>query len=299
MKILIAGHSSYTGLELIKFLRNKNLDDLFGADLKLSYQINEQVVDFTKFDEIYNLIKTQKPDLVFFLIGANNCNIIQDYFNINNFTLINLLESIIQNKLFDTKVLSVSSSAVYGVREKPIANEIDLPNPINWYGVSKLAMEYSAFMYYYLHKIKINIVRTFNIFGKNQPLNFFIPDIINKLNNFNINNLNPVLETGNLSLKRDFINIMDVLEAYWVIINADNFGQIYNVGSSKSRSLREVADLLIEKLNLKIQIIEKKDKFPGIFIPDLISDNSKINKLGWLPKLIFEDSLDTILEKTT
>ena len=49
---------------------------------------------------------------------------------------------------------------------------------------------------------------------------------------------------GNLDAQRDFTDVRDVVQAYRILAQSDNWGQIYNICSGKIWSIKQVLDII-------------------------------------------------------
>jgi UDP-glucose 4-epimerase len=105
-----------------------------------------------------------------------------------------------------------------------------------------------------------------------------------------------MIKIGNLSPKRDFIYIDDVTKAFQIVIkNLKNFN-IYNVGSEKSYSIQEICNILKKLSGKKTPIVADKGKLRKNDIKNVVSDCSKIKKLGWKPKISINEGLKLTLD---
>lgn len=295
-KILITGALGFSGKYLTSYLvktcpLNIIQLDIFNDESENYYQVNLE-----NPDEVKEIINKIKPDYLVHLAGITKSPNYQDFYRGNLFTSINLLDALVQNKLFDCKILLVSSSAVYGNNSKKLLSENSRLFPINHYGNSKIAMENTAIQYYRNFKLKINIARPFNIIGPAQSTQFVLPSLIHKLMKLKLSNNDSSFEVSDLNHTRDFIDIRDVVKAYWVILNSDRSGEIYNIGSGKEVSIKEAINKTIELLNLKIKLKGKQNESGSIQIKAQIAAIKKIKTLTWNPGISLEKSIRDIIE---
>ena len=297
-KILITGSAGFSGKYLIKYLLNKKEYDIVGVDKKRSGLIEEKDIDLTKKEQLSIFLKNYRPDIIFHLAGTTKSNFYKEFYKNNLFTTINLLERLVENELFNTNILLISSAAVYGNPKTNPVKEENSTEPINYYGSSKLAMEKIAMQFFKNYNLKINIARTFNIIGTGQPNTFVIPQIISKLNKLKKNDMKQIIKMGNLDYRRDYVDIRDVVKAYWEIVENNIGGIIYNVGSGQSYSVVEIIEKIakIMKINVKIKklVLPKKNGE----IKEIVADIRKIKKIGWQPEINIEQTLKRmVMEK--
>jgi len=100
------------------------------------------------------------------------------------------------------------------------------------------------------------------------------------------------IKLGNLSPKRDFIYISDVVNAIKTIMDNLKKFEIYNIGTGKSNSIKELSSTLKKISGKNIPIETVKNYSRKTDIPNVICDNKKIRKLGWKPKISFLRGLE-------
>lgn len=168
-------------------------------------------------------------------------------------------------------------------------------NPVSPYAISKKFQKEIGFYYLTTYGLNIYFTRTFHIMGLGQPLGFVCSDIAQQIvdvENGKIKNI----KIGNLDAKRDFLDVRDVVEAYWEIINQGQVGEIYNVCRGKSIAIREILDKLVKLSRKKISVTVDKDRLRPSDVPDFVGDNKKLRDISWMPQYTIDDSLNTLLE---
>ncbi|NQU79714.1 NAD(P)-dependent oxidoreductase [Candidatus Woesearchaeota archaeon] len=173
-------------------------------------------------------------------------------------------------------IIFISSCAVYGRQTIPCKEDGSVV-PLNIYGKSKLEAENMI-------SEKMNswsILRVFNLYGRNQPNGFFIPDIMEKM----IRADDRIVIKNSLNV-RDFVHVDFVCDCIRFFIREKAVG-IYNIGSGVPHTLVDVANIIKRLLGAQLEIVSdgKKDL-------DSIADISRINKLG----LVNNISLDSAIK---
>lgn len=176
------------------------------------------------------------------------------------------------------RVVLSSTSAIYGKNNTPNI-ETQLEDPLNPYSVSKLSAEKIAKMYYELYGLETISLRYFNVYGKNHPRKGDYAPVLGIFER-QVKNKEPLTINGDGSQKRDFINIEDVVNANILStsqsIDSKYFGTVFNVGSGKNYSIKEIADMISkDQIFLESKIGESKET---------LADIGKISSvLGWYP----------------
>ena len=208
----------------------------------------------------------------------------------------NVLEAMRINKI--KKILFTSGSGVYGeVPNIPIAENYDEMIPISTYGSCKLSSESLISAYSHMFDITGIVVRFANVVGPQQTHGVAY-DFIRRLSH------DPtqlkIFGDGNQS--KPYIHISDILDALKILELKFNTGHnVFNVGSSDSLTVKEIADLIIKKMNLK----NVQYNFTGgkrgwkADVPNYQLNTSKIRALGWKNKLnslkAVEDAIESML----
>ena len=228
-----------------------------------------------------------------------------DSFQTNTNGTYTLLSAINETKHNIKSIVVASTDKVYGkypIRQLPYKENYKL-KCIYPYDVSKACADLIAQSFSSnLHKIPISITRFSNIYGPGQ-INFsaLIPDLIRS--SLGYTKFKPRSDGTYL---RDFVYIDDVINAYLLIsenldINQNKIrGQIFNFGTNKLISVREIIEIIYSKNNKRKKLEEiisimKKSKLKGEINYQLM-DFEKINKFfGYRPKTNFEKGIkDTI-----
>jgi len=106
-----------------------------------------------------------------------------------------------------------------------------------------------------------------------------------------------VIEVGNISVKRDFTDVRDVVRAYTLLMEKGRRGEVYNICSGSAVPLREILDLLISFSSQKIEVQVDSKKLRKADIPLLLGDNKKIKEeTSWMPEISLKQSLRDLLE---
>lgn len=300
MKAFITGACGFVGKHLINHIQQNTNWSLAGTKLPQETPYGEiklYDIDITDFFETEYMIKTESPDYIFHLAGQSSValswekpNLTVDA-NING--TINILESMRKNNL-KSRVLLVSSAEEYGKQENPIIRESVSPAPTNIYALTKMCMTILGKIYSETYGLDIVTARPFNHIGPGQSPIFVVSDFCRQAILIEKNKQINVIKTGNLSAKRDFSDVRDIVEAYVTLIKQGKKGEIYNIGSGKSISINNILELIISKSKNEIKIETDPSKMRPSDIPDIMADITKIATL-WNPKIKLEQSIEDTL----
>lgn len=144
-------------------------------------------------------------------------------------------------------VLLASSANIYGNAQVALIDESVQPAPANDYAVSKLAMEYVARLW--MDQLPIVIARPFNYTGVGQAPNFLLPKIVGHFQRGEKR-----IELGNIEVERDFSDVRMVAQAYARLLRKVPAGEVYNVCSGVTWSLKAVLAQMAEIAGYEIEV---------------------------------------------
>jgi UDP-glucose 4-epimerase len=192
----------------------------------------------------------------------------------------------------NARVVFSSSCAVYGNPKQRPTPETYPTNPIAFYGLSKLLGENCCRFQQEQYGLEIVMFRIFNVYGPD--CHGVIYDYLKKLQK------NPtkleVLGTGKQS--RDFVYVSDMVD---ILIRAATIpeaaGQTFNVGTGKTTSVAELAQMVIEVLGLKnVNVVFKGGMAWEGDMDITLADNRKaVEVLGWKPQVSLEEGLKKLI----
>ena len=164
------------------------------------------------------------------------------------------------------------------------------------YAVSKLAQEELAKAYVRAYGMKICMTRSFNHGGAGQREGFLIPDFAAGIVRVE-RGLEKALWVGNLESRRDFTHVRDVVRAYRLLSEKGRPGEVYNVGSGRTYSAREILDGLLKMTDHVIPVKQDPAKMRPSDTPVICCDNTKLTKdTDWSPEIPLEQILMETLQ---
>lgn len=310
-KVLITGVLGFAGGFLAEHLlsqKNFSITGTYLSDHQLqnvSYikdKIELEKLDLLNEEKTSKLIKALKPDIVFHLAALTSPSesFLSPALTItNNITAqVNLLEAL-KNSGVDAKILIISSADIYGVvdrKDLPIDEQTPLM-PVNPYAVSKVAQDFLGLEYFLSYGLKVVRVRPFNHIGPRQSSNFVVASFAKQIAEIEKGKKDNIISVGNLSSKRDFTDVRDMMEAYLLAIEKGKIGDVYNIGSGISHSISEILEILLSLSAEKIKIEIDKKLFRPKDEPELVCNNSYfVKQTGWQPKIPIKKTLEDTLD---
>jgi GDP-4-dehydro-6-deoxy-D-mannose reductase len=307
LRVLITGIAGFVGAHLAEAIRAETDWEVWGAVIgsveRASVVSGARILttDLREPEQARVLVEAAQPDRVFHL--AAQAYVPQswadpwDTYHTNIRSQLNLLDAIGRSGL-QPRVVVVSSNEVYGyarAEDLPLNENAPL-RPNSPYSVSKLAQDFMGLQYFLDRKMPIIRVRPFNHIGPRQTERFVAPSFAKQIAEIERGRREPVLRLGNMAAQRDFTDVRDMVRAYILAIEKGEPGEVYNIGSGRARSVREMLDIMLAHSSVKIREEIDPAKFRPSDTPISYADPSKFKRqTGWEPKISFEQTCVDIL----
>src|ERR1700761_152289 len=178
------------------------------------------------------------------------------------------------------------SSTYYGNRTPP-HRESDSPDLLNIYGLTKRVGEQYTLMFDEGFDLPCVVLRYFNVYGPRQPQTGAYALVLGIFLKRKADG--KALEIhGDGSQRRDFIHVRDVVAANIAAMESGVRGEVFNVGSGTSLSVKELADMISPN---QVHTEARRNDSEAT-----LADISKIQAaLGWSPKISFAKGLEELL----
>ena len=282
MKIVITGSDGFVGSHVIPLLKAH-------SDVELQLLDIQSGVDITNWDDVKDI----KADL--FIHLANKSYVPDSYehprsfFDVNINSTLNILELA---RLNHARVLYFSSY-VYGHPEYLPINEEHPIQEFNPYSATKIICEQMCRSYAQDLKVPVVVFRPFNIYGTGQNVQFLLPMMVHQLPSGKI-------QVHDDRPKRDYIHINDIASAVEFMAFAEwkETYAVYNLGSGKSHSVREVAEMLMKLWPKPVEYVATGETRPNEVL-DTVADISKLRAMGWSPRVSLEEGLKEMISGLT
>lgn len=281
-KVLIIGANGFVGEYLIKeFLDNGY--EVIASDkadkFRYDYPAKYEKIDILDKSLIDNILKKYSPEYIVNLAAISSVGLSwkmpKETMNVNIIGTINILDSINEN-VPNARVLLIGSSEEYVQKNEPL-NEEDVLDANNPYGISKVAAENIAKMYYKKYGLNIVCTRSFNHTGVNQADNFAIPSFCKQVAEIEKSGEPGEIYVGNLSSYRDISDVRDIVRVYRKLLE-EGTDIIYNVGSGKTYKMEDLLNYIVSLSSQKVEVKIDKEKYRSVDTPYICCDNSKIKK---------------------
>lgn len=196
------------------------------------------------------------------------------------------------------RVIVVTSAEVYGKvtpDQLPIDESTPL-RPVTPYAASKVAADAVALQAHLGHAQDVIRLRAFNHFGPGQGEQFVAAGLAARIAQAEASGSTEIA-VGNLTPRRDFTDVRDIVRAYRLVAEHGTAGDVYNVCSGIDRSITELADGLLANTNHPIALVPDADLQRDVDIPIMCGDSTKLRQdTGWTPEVSFATSLRDILD---
>ncbi len=336
MRVLITGITGFAGSHLAEYIlanhpdvavygtyrwrsRMENLEDLNGLrkvdivegrypdgatlrDDSHKGRVTLLQCELTDAGATEKLIATVQPQRIFHLAAQS---FVQSSFDEPSATLrnnvesqLNILEAI---RRHDTQIRMhvAGSSEEYGLvhpDEVPM-KETNPLRPLSPYAVSKVTQDKLAYQYFKSYGLHVVVTRGFNHTGPRRGIIFVTSTMARQIALIEAGKHEPVIYHGDLTSKRDWTDVRDMVRAYWLALEKGEPGEVYNLGRGKCWSIREMLDILLSHSKVKIRTQEDPARLRPSDVPILWADTAKFHRAtGWEPVIPFEQTLADLLE---
>ena len=293
MRALITGAGGFVGAHLTRHLAES------GDDPVLTDRSSDGL-DILDVPALLERLRAVRPEVVYHLAGASDVggswSTPQATFRANAEGTLNVLWAARDAGI--ERVLTVGSADVYGkVTPDDLPLREDSPlSPVSPYAASKVAAEAVAQQAHLGFGQQVVRARPFNHLGPGQSTRFVAPALAERIAR-NEASGETELAVGNLSPKRDFTDVRDVVRAYRLLMLDGEAGQIYNVCSGRAIAVEDLARQLLDLSTLHQELVADPDLQRPVDIPVLLGDSSRLTQAtGWEPLVPLSTTLADLLD---
>jgi GDP-4-dehydro-6-deoxy-D-mannose reductase len=306
--ILITGVSGFVGSHLLHRLKADGFDQIWGLTRQKPgsdprYEgVQLLQGDLRDQDRLKVLFQIAKPDWIFHLAGqalvSASWEDPRGTFGANADAQISLFEALRTLKL-NPRILVVGSSEEYGfVKEDELpVKETNPLRPLSPYAVSKVAQDLLAFQYFRSYGLRTIRVRAFNHTGPGRPKQYAISNFAYQVAQIERGAAPPILRVGNLDVRRDYLDVRDMVQAYVLAIQKGEDGEVYNLSSGRAQNLRDILVTLLSLSKSKIEVKVDPARFRPSDLPIIYGSSAKFERLtGWRPQIAMKTTLTDLLQ---
>lgn len=304
MKALIIGGAGFVGGYLIKELAGSGWD-VHATCLeneKISEKCSVHTLNILERDAVKLLLDEIAPDVVYHLAAQSSVSVSwkkpQITAEINVIGTINVLEAVRDFQKKNIRLILIGSGEEYGfIRDGacPLSEEEKL-NPGNIYAATKACQGMLGEIYARAYKMDIIMVRAFNHSGPRQAPMFVISDFCRQIAVIEKGESPAEMMVGNLSAKRDFTDVRDVVRAYRLLAEKGVSGRVYNVGRGKAVEIQFILDTALGFSKLPIKVRKDPARMRASDIPLIEPDVSRIAEdTGWKAEISMEQTIEDTL----
>lgn len=293
MKALVTGSSGFVGRHLVEHLTSAG-DEVIGSDRETDG------VDITVADQVQDMLEQVRPDVIYHLAGwadvGGSWQAPVAAFRANAEGTLNILGAAAATGV--KRVLAVSSADVYGIvtpDELPLTEDSPL-RPASPYAASKVAADYLGLQAWLGRGLPVMRVRAFNHLGPGQTDKFVAPALASRVARAERDG-GEVITVGDLSARRDFTDVRDVVRAYRLLMERGEPGEVYNVCSGVDLAVQDIADRLVARSRVPLRLEVDQALLRPVELPVLRGSHDRLtDATGWEPEISIDQTLTDLLE---
>jgi GDP-4-dehydro-6-deoxy-D-mannose reductase len=307
-RVLITGGGGFVGQWLSRALLERGWKVFAGAlegaprALVLTPTESERIcwtpLDVTSDESVRRALDTSAPDRVVHLAGIAfapeaNASPIRA-FEINALGAMRLLAALAPAS--GVRALVIGSAEEYGAQDSsayPIAETATL-RPLTPYAVTKAAQELISLQACRSTGVEVICTRSFNHSGVGHGDSYLLPTLVRRARD--LPKTGGTLRIGNGKVIRDYLHVADVVDAYLLLLDRGQSGEVYNVCSGQGTTVRELAERVLKRAGISADISSDSSLLRSIDVPILVGDNRKLHAItGWTPKRSIDDIIDDLI----
>lgn len=281
---------------MIAHLRN-TLSSLHIVGLDIACPIEHDAdefhaIDFCKKSDIGKLANINSPDIVIHLAGLMPPASEDAMRRVNVEGSVYLAEALksLNKKI---KLVSAGSAAEYLPSEIAI-NENSPIGGLSPYGRTKSEQSSALLECAALSKLSVVIARPFNLLGPGLSKNLVAGGLCQQFIETGVEQ-GFIAPRGPVDSIRDFIDVRDVVAAYWLLAESTEEG-VFNVCSGEGQTINALIAVLEKGFGCQVEV---RPDYDAAMKPDIsIGNCERLRGLGWKPSVSFEASLLAMVEET-
>jgi GDP-4-dehydro-6-deoxy-D-mannose reductase len=308
MRTLITGAGGFVGGHLVERLAADGGHELHGLSKSgalpayVSPLVTTHVADLLDAPDLAAVVRTVRPEWVVHLAGYASPG--QSFkepaacWDANLTATRNLFDAVAAWSP-SARVLVVTSGLVYGDPSGPddAFDESRSFFPASPYAASKAAADLLAYQVTRNPGLDVVRARPFNHIGPRQSAAYAVANFARQVAAVVRKDSEPIIETGDLSARRDLTDVRDVIDAYVRLLEHGRKGEAYNVGRGVAYGMDEILHRLVDLAGVAVEV--RQAKAPGRVGDTAVSrcDATKLRtELGWSPRIPLGQTVRDILD---
>ncbi len=284
-RVLVTGYGGFIGRHLCKGLLDGGFA-VYGADLR---DANVPGVGHRRLDVSkpagYSKLPGKVDSVVHLAAIASIPRAGRDYLRTYDVNSVGAYHAAKYAAEHGAQFILASSSKVYGAPVRLPVDESHPLAPANTYGRSKRVAEEFVRALQADSGLPFCILRQFNVYGPGQSEEYFMPGVVSQLRR------GDRVMVGDVTLRRDFLAVRDLVEAYMLIIGRRPAGlSVCNVGGGESLLLEDVVKAAGRVMGRSPCILVDKARVRAD-VSEIYSGNAGLLSLGWRPKKTLEEGI--------
>ena len=314
-RFLITGFSGFVGRHFLHYLYDKNEEmEIFGIDIRkpafdvsvyadrLHIQFEE--VNLLNRDELKSVIERFRPQYILHLASFSSVAFSWQHPEesfVNNTNIFLNLTGVLKELELPCRVLSIGSSEEYGnvmAEHLPLRESMQL-QPVSPYAVARVSQEMLSKVFVDSYHLDIILTRSFNHIGPWQDESFVVPSFIRRILNIKDEGLSEgTIETGDTTIVRDFVDVRDVVNAYYMLLMDGTPGEIYNICSGTGIALADIINQVADIVGIKVHTKVNPEYVRPNDNRVVIGSHDKLTtELGWQPVISWNRTLQDMVEE--
>ncbi len=310
MRVLITGAEGFAGSHLVDHCLAQG-DEVWGTcrpgarTTNIVHQLDNitlRVGDLIQPEFLRGVLREAKFDALFHLAGISYVKDAErepaKTYEVNLLSGIHLLEAV-RTLSPHTRVVMASSAEVYGpVKEEflPVTESHPFAPPVTIFAAGKAALELAAHPLIQIYGLHVVLARPFNHTGPRQRPDFVCSTFAEQIARVESGG-EPVLNVGDLSPRRDFSDVRDIVRGYRTLALQGAKGEAYNLATGNSVTVKHILDTLVNMARVKVEVREDPARVRGKNqVMDVRGSIEKVkNATGWAPEIPLEKTLRDLL----
>lgn len=314
-RFLITGFSGFVGRHFLHYLYDKNEEmEIFGIDIRkpafdvsvyadrLHIQFEE--VNLLNRDELKSVIERFRPQYILHLASFSSVAFSWQHPEesfVNNTNIFLNMTGVLKELQLPCRVLSIGSSEEYGnvmAEHLPLRESMQL-QPVSPYAVARVSQEMLSKVFVDSYHLDIILTRSFNHIGPWQDERFVVPSFIRRILNIKDEGLSEgTIETGDTTIVRDFVDVRDVVNAYYMLLMDGTPGEIYNICSGTGIALADIINQVADIVGIKVHTKVNPEYVRPNDNRVVIGSHDKLTtELGWQPVISWNRTLQDMVEE--